>query len=127
MSLTSLLAPFTLPLASLFAIPFLSSTSTSLNLLFFSLTWTTLALSYSPLQLEFFAPLFLRTVLYLLPAALFLLLDLAVPSLMVEFKAQREWGLPGRQKGGARKVRRVVAWSVLNVVLAVGLQAGVEW
>ncbi|PVI03161.1 hypothetical protein DM02DRAFT_612404 [Periconia macrospinosa] len=127
MSLSTLFAPFTLPLASLFAIPFLSSTSTSLNLIFFSLTWTTLALSYSPLQLEFWAPLFLRTVLYLLPAALFLLLDLGIPSLMVEVKAQREWGLPARQKGGVRKVRRVVAWSVFNVVLAVGVQAGIEW
>lgn len=127
MSLSSLLAPFTLPLASLFAIPFLSSTTTSLNLLFFSLTWTTLALSYSPLQLEFFAPLLLRTALYLLPSALFLLLDLAIPSLMVEFKAQRTWGLPARQRGGTRKVGHVVAWSVVNVLLAVALQAGMEW
>jgi hypothetical protein len=127
MSLASLLAPISLPLASIFAIPMLSSWSTSLNLVFFSLTWTTLAMSYSPLQLEFFGPLFLRTMLYLLPSALFLLIDFAVPSLMVELKAQGELGLAARQRGGTAKMRRVAAWSVLNVVLAVGLQAGLEW
>ncbi|KAF1955698.1 hypothetical protein CC80DRAFT_473482 [Byssothecium circinans] len=127
MSLTSLLAPFTLPLASLFAIPLLSSWSTSLNLVFFSLTWTTLALSYTPLQLEFFGPLFLRTILYILPSALFLTIDLLLPSLMVEIKAQGEHGLPARQRGGPRKVRRVAAWAVFNVLLAVGVQAGIEW
>ena len=127
MSLTSLLAPISLPLASLFAIPMLSSWSTSLNLVFFSLTWTTLALSYSPLQLEFFGPLFLRVMLYLLPSALFLLFDLGVPSLAVEIKSQGGMALASRQRGGLQKVRRVVGWSVFNVLLAVVLQAGVEW
>ncbi|KAF2188335.1 hypothetical protein K469DRAFT_567121 [Zopfia rhizophila CBS 207.26] len=105
----------------------LSSWSTSLNLVFFSLTWTTIAMTYSPLQLEFFAPLLLRTFLYLLPSALFLLFDSLLPSLAVELKAQGELGLPGRQKGGARKIRRVMGWAVFNVVLAVAVQAGVEW
>ncbi|PSN62056.1 hypothetical protein BS50DRAFT_136377 [Corynespora cassiicola Philippines] len=127
MSLSTLLAPITLPLASLFAIPMLSSWSTSLNLVFFSLTWTTIALTYSPLQLEFFAPLVLRTALYLLPSALFLLFDLSVPSLAVELKAQGDIALPGRQKGGRKKIRAVVAWACFNTLLAVGLQAGIEW
>jgi hypothetical protein len=84
-------------------------------------------MTYSPLQLEFFGPLFLRTLLYLLPSALFLLIDSSIPSLMVELKAQGEMGLPGRQRGGASKLRRVVGWSVFNVLLAVGLQAATEW
>ncbi|KAF2121388.1 hypothetical protein BDV96DRAFT_640781 [Lophiotrema nucula] len=125
--MASYLGPITLPIASLFAIPMLSSWSTSLNLVFFSLTWTTIALTYSPLQLEFFAPLLLRITCYLLPSALFLLIDTLVPSLAVELKAQGELALPSRQKGGARKVRRVVAWSVVNTLLAVALQAGIEW
>lgn len=127
MSLSTLLAPISLPLASLFAIPMLSSWSTSLNLVFFSLTWTTIAMTYSPLQLEFFGPLVLRTCLYLLPSALFLLFDLGVPSLAGELKAHGEYALPGRQKGGAAKLRRVVAWSAVNVLLAVAIQAGIEW
>ncbi|KAF2873733.1 hypothetical protein BDV95DRAFT_489073 [Massariosphaeria phaeospora] len=105
----------------------LSSWSTSLNLVFFSLTWTTVAMNYSPLQLEFFAPLMLRTVLYLLPSTLFLLFDLGVPSLAVELKSQGDAALPARQKGGAGKIRAVVGWSCFNVLLAVAVQAGVEW
>ncbi|KAF2734948.1 hypothetical protein EJ04DRAFT_576498 [Polyplosphaeria fusca] len=125
--LTSLIAPITLPLASFFAIPMLSSWSTSLNLLFFSLTWTTIAVTYSPLQLEFLAPLLLRTALYLIPSGLFLLFDLLLPSLAVQLKAQGEVALPAQQQGGTRKVRIVVAWSFFNVILAVALQAGIEW
>lgn len=127
MSLSALLTPLTLPLASLLALPLFSSWSTSLNLLFISLTWTTLALSYTPLQLEFFGPLLLRTTLYLLPSLLFLALDTAVPSLALELKAQGARGLPARQKGGTRKLRSVVFWSVANVMLGVGLQAGIEF
>ncbi|KAF2263346.1 hypothetical protein CC78DRAFT_518761 [Lojkania enalia] len=127
MSLTDILTPITLPIASFFAIPMLSSWSTSLNLVFFSLTWTTIALTYTPLQLEFFGTLFIRTALYILPSAIFLLFDLALPSLAVELKAEGEAALPGRQKGGAKKIRTVVAWSMINIVLAVALQAGIEW
>ncbi|KAL5418019.1 hypothetical protein PMIN03_001256 [Paraphaeosphaeria minitans] len=127
MSLSSLLAPLSLPLASLLALPLLSSWSTSLNLLFISLTWTTLALSYSPLQLEFFGPLLLRTSLYLLPSLLFLALDTLIPSLAVELKAQGERGLPARQRGGGRKVRNVVFWSAANVLLGIALQGGIEF
>lgn len=127
MSLSALLAPLTLPLASLFAIPMLSSWSTSLNLVFLSLTWTTIAMTYSPLELELFGPLLLRTALYIVPSLLFLAVDLGVPSLAVEMKAQRERGLPGRQKGGTRKIRNVVLWSCGNVLLGVVLQGGIEF
>jgi hypothetical protein len=65
--------------------------------------------------------------LYILPAGIFLLFDLGVPSLAAQLKAQGEYGLPARQKGGAAKVRRVVAWSVFNVLLGVAIQAGLEW
>ena len=56
----------------LFAIPMLSSWSTSLNLVFFSTTWTTIAMTYAPLKIEFFAPLVVRLILYILPSAGFL-------------------------------------------------------
>jgi hypothetical protein len=123
MSLASLLAPF----ASLLAIPMLSSWSTSLNLVFISLAWTTLAASYSPLQLEFFAPLAARLFLYIIPSTIFLIFDICVPSLSTEFKSQGDLGIATKQKGGTRKLRRVVGWSVVNVLLAVGVQAGIEW
>ncbi|KAH8728784.1 hypothetical protein GQ44DRAFT_824061 [Phaeosphaeriaceae sp. PMI808] len=127
MSLTTLLAPFTVPIASLLAIPMLSSWSTSLNLVFLSLAWTTIAATYSPLQLEAFAPLFIRLTLYVFPSLIFLLFDIGVPSLSSELKAQGQLGIPTRQKGGTRKMWRVVGWSVANVVLAVAIQAAVEF
>jgi hypothetical protein len=71
--------------------------------------------------------MFLRVFLYILPSALFLVFDLALPSLAVEVKAQGEYALPGKQKGGVAKLRRIVAWSVFNCLLAVAVQAGVEW
>jgi hypothetical protein len=127
MSLSSLLAPITLPLASFLAIPMFSSWSTSLNLVFMSLAWTTVAATYSPLQLEFFAPFLLRLVLYIIPSTIFLLFDIGLPSLAVEFKAQGEWGIATRQRGGKAKVRKVVLWSCVNVLLVVGAQALVEF
>jgi hypothetical protein len=77
--------------------------------------------------LEAFGPLFLRTFLFILPAAIFLLFDLGVPSLAAQLKAQGEHALPAKQKGGTAKVRKVVAWSVFNILLVVAIQAGLEW
>ncbi|KAF3045734.1 hypothetical protein E8E11_007749 [Didymella keratinophila] len=105
----------------------LSSWSTSLNLIFLSLAWTTLAATYSPLQLELFGPFALRLALYILPSLIFLIFDIGVPSLAVEFKAQGKWGIPTNQRGGKRKLRRVVAWSVTNVLMCVVLQAAIEF
>lgn len=127
MSLSSLLAPITIPLASFLAIPMLSSWSTSLNLIFLSVAWTTIAASYSPLQLELFAPFVLRISLYIIPSFIFLLFDIGLPSLATEFKSQGDWAIPGRQKGGYAKVRRVIAWSCANVLLAVAIQAAIEF
>jgi hypothetical protein len=84
-------------------------------------------MTYSPLHIELFAPLVIRTLLYILPSALFLTFDLLFPSLAVEIKAQGERGLAGKQSGGAKRVRSVVGWAVLNTVLGVTVQVGVEW
>ncbi|OAL54428.1 hypothetical protein IQ07DRAFT_268413 [Pyrenochaeta sp. DS3sAY3a] len=127
MSLSALLGPIALPLGSFLAIPMLSSWSTSLNLVFLSVAWTTIAATYSPLQLELFAPFVLRVSLYIIPSLVFLIFDVGVPSLSTEFKAQGQMGIPTRQKGGGRMVRRVAAWSCLNVLLTVAVQAGIEF
>lgn len=84
-------------------------------------------MSYSPLELELFGPLLLRTALFILPSLLFLAVDLGVPSLAMELKAQGERGLPQRQRRGAKKIRHVLLWSCVNILLAVGLQAGIEF
>ncbi|KAF2627944.1 hypothetical protein BU25DRAFT_410575 [Macroventuria anomochaeta] len=105
----------------------LSSGSTSLNLIFLSLAWTTLAATYSSLQLELFGTFALRLALYILPSLIFLAFDISVPSLAVEFKAQGKWGIATNQHGGKKRLRRVVAWSVVNVVGCVVLQAATEF
>ncbi|KAI1512987.1 Sterol desaturase protein [Pyrenophora tritici-repentis] len=92
--LSSLLAPVALPLGSFLAIPMLSSWSTGLNLIFLSVAWTTIAASYSPLQLELIAPMVLRLSLYIIPSLIFLLFDIGIPSLAIEFKSQGQWGIP---------------------------------
>ncbi|KAF1919724.1 hypothetical protein BDU57DRAFT_443550 [Ampelomyces quisqualis] len=127
MYLTSVLAPFTVPLASLLAIPMLSSWSTSLNLVFLSLAWTTIAATYSPLQLEAFAPLFIRLTLYIFPSLVFLLFDIGIPSLSAEVKSQGQLGIATKQKGGKKKMWTVAGWSLANVVLAIAIQAAIEF
>lgn len=125
--ISSLLAPIALPLGSFLAIPMLSSWSTSLNLIFLSVAWTTVAATYSPLQLELFAPFVLRVSLFIIPSLIFLLFDIGVPSLAVEFKSQGKWGIASNQRGGSKTVKKVVMWSIANVLLTVAIQAAVEW
>lgn len=69
----------------------------------------------------------LRLSLYIIPSLIFLIFDIGVPSLAVEFKSQGQWGIPNKQRGGSKMVRRVVLWSVANVLLTVAIQAGVEF
>ncbi|TKA32192.1 hypothetical protein B0A49_13471, partial [Cryomyces minteri] len=77
-----------LPLLSFLALPALTSPSTSLNILFFYVIWTTLVLSHSPLNVEVYGSLAIRAIFYILPSLLFLAFDTAFPSLAVGVKAQ---------------------------------------
>lgn len=113
-----------LPLLSFFALPWLSSYSTSLNLIFFYMTWSILVLSYSSLHVELIGTLMTRAVFYLAPSLLFILIDTGLPSLAAGLKAHGADALPGRL--GARKVGQVVGLSVFNVLLGIALQGAVE-
>ncbi|KAF2103177.1 hypothetical protein NA57DRAFT_52707 [Rhizodiscina lignyota] len=113
-----------LPILSFFALPWLSSYSTSLNLLFFYMTWSILVLSYPPLKVEIIGTLMSRTVFYLAPALFFLLIDALIPSVAVNLKAHGEVSLPGRL--GGKRLAKVVGVSLLNLSLGIALQAGVE-
>jgi hypothetical protein len=117
-------ALISLPLLSALALPAFSSYSTSLNLLFFYMTWTTLVLSHPPLRVEIFSALFIRILFYLIPGLIFLAIDTAFPSVAVNVKAQGDAALPARR--GGRKVAIVAGWASFNVLLGVALQAGVE-
>ncbi|KAI9722240.1 MAG: hypothetical protein M1812_001712 [Candelaria pacifica] len=114
-----------LPLLSFLLIPSMGSYSTSLNLLFFYMTWSTLILSHEPLYVEVIGTLAIRFLFFVLPSTLFLAFDTAIPSLAANLKAQGDVALPNNKKSGS-KLYTVVGMAVLNVVLGVALQAGVE-
>ncbi|KIW15027.1 hypothetical protein PV08_07814 [Exophiala spinifera] len=117
-----------LPMLSFLLIPTFSSYSTSLNLLFFYLTWSTLVLSHPPLRVELVATLAVKTLFYILPSAFFVLFDALLPSAAESFKALGDAALPFKNASGQRTARtlRVLGWSVLNTLLGVGVQALVE-
>ncbi|KAL3427820.1 sterol desaturase family protein [Phlyctema vagabunda] len=128
-------ALLSLPVLGYFMMPGLfASYSTSLNLLFFYMTWSTLVLSHSPLKVEILGTLGVRLLFFLIPSTLFLLFDTLLPSLTVGIKTQGASALPTRT--GGRKVSRrsasrpewyqVVGLSIFNVCLGAAIQAAVE-
>lgn len=117
-----------IPVLSLFLVPALSSYATSLNLIFFYMTWTTLVLSHPPLRVEIFGTAAVRIVFYALPSLLFFLFDIFTPSAAVVVKAQGENGLPGgkRRRNIRPRELKVAGWALLNLSLGVAAQAAIE-
>ncbi|ORY62419.1 uncharacterized protein BCR38DRAFT_346993 [Pseudomassariella vexata] len=112
-----------LPILSYFAAPALTSWSTSLNLLFFYMTWTTLVLTYSPLKIELVGTLAVRLTLWLTPSFLFLLFDIGVPSLSESIKFHGSSSLPRRD---AASLLKKLALAVINLLLFTVVQAGLS-
>ncbi|KAF5016745.1 hypothetical protein F66182_11466, partial [Fusarium sp. NRRL 66182] len=90
---------------------------TSLNLLFFWMTWTTLVLSHSPLRVELFGTLAIRLVFYLAPSIFFFAFDTILPYAASSIKAQGQVALPSGHK--RRKISRmelkIIGWSLFNI------------
>ncbi|KAI0485042.1 sterol desaturase family [Xylariaceae sp. FL0804] len=112
-----------LPIVSYFAAPMMTSWSTSLNLLFFYMTWTTLVLSHSPLKIELLGTLAARLVFWLAPSLLFLLFDTGVPSLAESAKLYGAASLPRRDPAA---LARQLLLAAANVALLAALQAGMS-
>lgn len=121
-------ALLSIPALSFLVIPIYSSYSTSLNLLFFYLTWSTLILSNSPLKVEIIGTLVIRLLFYILPSLGFFFFDSALPSLAVNIKEHGDQALPLSNENDIRKGRwwKIALVSMGNVLLGVGLQAGIE-
>lgn len=117
-------AALPLPLLSFVALPIFGGTSTSLSLLVFYLSWSSLVFAHDPLSLEIYGTLAVRQLFYLLPAIAFLAFDLAVPSLTKGIKAYGEKNLPSRLSND--RLLKVMGVAILNVLLSVALQAGLE-
>ena len=116
-----------IPALSFLIIPTFSSYSTSLNLLFFYLTWSTLILSNSPLKIELVGTLAIRVLFYILPSLSFLAFDSFAPKFAAGIKEHGETALP--LSGGPHKKERwwkIAVVSVGNVLLGVLLQTGIE-
>ena len=67
----------------------------------------------------------MRLILYILLSAEFLAFDTLIPSLAVELKAQGDVALAGPHE--RKKFSRAVVWNCFNLLLAVALQAEIEW
>ncbi|KAJ5938088.1 hypothetical protein N7454_004430 [Penicillium verhagenii] len=119
---------FSLPILSLVLIPTMSSYATSLNFLFFYVTWSTLVLSHSPLRVELVGSAAVRLIFFLLPSVIFFLFDILTPSAAVIIKAHGQAGLPAGRSFGMVRVRdlKVAFWAIFNVVLATVLQGAIE-
>ncbi|KFY02824.1 hypothetical protein O988_01880 [Pseudogymnoascus sp. VKM F-3808] len=112
----------------------LGSYTTSLNLMFFALTWTTLVYTQSQLRVEIIGTLAVRVACFILPALFFLLFDSIIPSLAVGLKIQGAAALPTRTGGvrGAKKSKGTPPWwqvigvSLFNILLSAGIQILVE-
>ena len=125
---TTMDALFSLPFLSFLLIPTMTSYSTSLNLLFFYLTWSTLVLSHPPLRVEMVATIAVRILFSILPGTCFLLFDALLPGAAEGLKAMGSTGLPLKNAKRERSlmVGKTVLWSLGNLFLGVLLQAGVE-
>ena len=117
-----------IPALSLLVIPAFSSYGTSINLLFFYMTWAILIRSNDPMRVEFLGTLGVRILFYILPSLGFLAFDSATPNLAVNIKEHGETALPMGEGQGGRKGRwwKVALVSIGNVMLGVGLQMGIE-
>lgn len=110
-----------LPILSVFLGGSLTSWSTSLNLLFFYMTWSTLVLSHNPLYVELFGTLAIRLVFFLLPSLVFLLFDTLLPSLAESIKYGGASALPPRN---ARALGTTLLLAILNLVIETGIEVG---
>ncbi|KAH6678786.1 sterol desaturase family [Plectosphaerella plurivora] len=113
-----------LPIVSYFLAPSVTSWSTSLNLLFFYMTWTTLVLSHSPLRVEIIGTLVLRVMFWLVPSLVFLLFDGLVPTIAESLKQGGTSALPPTAKGPV--ILRTLGLALFNLTLSTAIQAGIS-
>lgn len=117
------------PLLSFALLPTMSSYTTTLNILFFYMTWSTLVWSHTPLRVEIFGTAAFRLAFYVLPSVIFFLFDVLTPSAAVIVKAHGEAGLPGGKKRFKLRLKefKIAGCALGNLCLALFTQATIEW
>ncbi|WYZ35308.1 hypothetical protein EsH8_I_001584 [Colletotrichum jinshuiense] len=108
-----------LPIFSYFLAPSVTSWTTSLNLLFFYMTWTTLVLSHGALKIQLLGALALRIVLWLLPSLVFLLFDTLLPSLSESLKTGGASALPPAH---GPTLAKTLLLALFNLALSAGFE-----
>ncbi|EFR01527.1 sterol desaturase [Nannizzia gypsea CBS 118893] len=121
-------ALLSIPVLSYLLIPSMSSYGTSLNLIFFYLTWTTLVLSHGPLKVELVGTTAVRLIFYFIPSVLFFLFDILIPSASVVLKVYGKDGLPqGKKKKYGTSELKVAGWAIFNLILSIAAQGLIEF
>ena len=115
-----------LPIISYFGAPLMTSWSTSLNLLFFYLTWSTLVLSHGALRIEVAGTLAVRLALWLAPSLAFLAFDTLLPSVAAGLKLYGRASLPPSPRREPAVLARRVALALFNLVLLAAAQAALS-
>lgn len=113
-----------IPIISYLVAPTQTSWSTSLNILFFYMTWSTLILSHSHLQVHLVGVGAIRAVFWLLPSLLSLLFDLALPSVSESIKHGGRASLPPRN---ARRISRLLGLVLLNSAILLLVEGVVSY
>lgn len=96
------------------------SWSTSLNLLFFYITWSTLLMTQPPLKIEVLGTLAVRLLFFWVPSLISLLFDSLLPSISKGWKIQGAKALPDS------RTWKLAGWAMANMVIGTGVQALVE-
>ena len=101
----------------------LSSTyvASSLNLLFFYLTWATLVMSQPPLRIELLGSLAIRILFYWIPTLLFTAFDGLMPGLSSDLKTRRG------QRVHARDIFWVGMNGLMNQLIATAIQGAIQF
>ncbi|EHK27110.1 uncharacterized protein TRIVIDRAFT_33525 [Trichoderma virens Gv29-8] len=112
------------PIFSYLLGPTLTSWSTSLNLLFFYMTWSTLVLSQPPIVVHITGILAIRIVFFLIPSLLTLFFDVSLPSLAEGIKHGGRSALPPRD---AKSLAKLMGLVLLNLVILTAVEAGISF
>ena len=95
---------------------------TSLNILFFYLTWRLLLATHTHLTIIFLGTALVRAVFYWIPTLAFLAFDTLVPTLAASLKIRGRAGVASRWP----ERLHILAWSLANMALGAGLHALAE-
>lgn len=108
-----------LPLLSYFLSPHVASWSTSINIIFFYMTWTTLIITHPPVNVHIAGILVIRVIFWLVPSVLTLAFDSALPSLAASLKHGGWASLPPRN---SRFIAQQFAVAVANLVISTAFE-----